>query len=245
MPKAIETHNLTRAFGDFIAVNDVNLTVDYSEIFGFIGPNGAGKTTLIRMLCGLLTPTAGSGKVNGFDITSQPEKIKRTIGYMSQRFSLYRDLTGRQNLVFYGSVYGLSSKELRARIDEVTSELDLGGFIDRLTGSLPIGWRQRLALAAAILHRPQIVFLDEPTAGVDPAYRRTFWELLYELADKGTTLLVTTHYMDEAEFCKRICIMHQGRTIAMGPPRELIEKHGETDLEATFIKLIATSNRTG
>jgi len=241
MALAVETHDLTRAFGDFIAVDRVNLTVDHGEIFGFLGPNGAGKTTMIRMLCGLLKPTSGKGTVNGFDITTEPERIKRTIGYMSQRFSLYADLTGRQNLTFYGTVYGLSSKELKARIAELAAQLDLAEFIDRITGSLPVGWRQRLALAAAILHRPSIVFLDEPTAGVDPAYRRTFWELLYRLADEGTTLFVTTHYMDEAEFCRRVCIMHQGKPIAIGPPHELVETYGEDNLEATFIKLITTN----
>ncbi len=244
MPKAVETRDLTRAFGDFIAVDHVSLEVDHGEIFGFLGPNGAGKTTMIRMLCGLLKPTSGSGMVNGFDIANQAEEIKRTIGYMSQRFSLYGDLTGEQNLKFYGTVYGLNSRQLRARIDELTDQLDLGVFIDRITGSLPVGWRQRLALAAAIIHRPAIVFLDEPTAGVDPGYRRTFWELLYRLADQGTTLFVTTHYMDEAEFCRRVCIMHQGKPIATGPPHELVDAHGEKNLEATFIKLI-TQGATG
>ncbi len=236
--KAIETHNLTRAFGNFIAVDNVSLSINYGQIFGFLGPNGAGKTTLVRMLCGLLMPTAGTGKVNGFDIRHEPELIKRTIGYMSQKFSLYKDLTGRENLLFYGSVYGLGGNALNRRIDELTELLELDSFIDNLTGALPLGWRQRVALAAAILHSPQIVFLDEPTAGVDPVFRRRFWEILYTLAEGGITLLVTTHYMDEAQFCERIAILHTGKVIALGSPREVVQKSGERNLEDAFIKLI-------
>jgi ABC-2 type transport system ATP-binding protein len=236
--KAVVLRGLTRSFDGFRAVDNVSLSVDYGEIFGFLGPNGAGKTTVIRMLCGLLMPTGGGGSVNGYDIRTEPESIKSSIGYMSQKFSLYRDLTGRENLEFYGAVYGLEGGELRARIREVTGELDLASFIDRPTGGLPVGWRQRIGLGAALLHGPRIVFLDEPTGGVDPVFRRRFWELLYGLADEGLTLFVTTHYMDEAEFCRRISIMHRGRIVEVGSPQELIEKHGQADLQETFIHLI-------
>lgn len=236
--RAVTVNNLTRKFGDFTAVDRISLTVDQGEIFGFLGANGAGKTTAIRMLCGLLLPTSGSGSVNGYDILKENEKIKRTIGYMSQKFSLYSDLTGRENLQFYGTVYRIPRNELRERMDEVIGDLDLSGFIDRPSGSLPVGWRQRLALGAAILHRPGILFLDEPTGGVDPVFRRRFWELLYSLADRGTTLFVTTHYMDEAEFCGRISIMHRGEIIEVGAPRTLVSKYDQPDLQETFITLI-------
>jgi ABC-2 type transport system ATP-binding protein len=190
------------------------------------------------MLCGLLLPTEGRGKVSGYDIYSQTEMIKRSIGYMSQKFSLYSDLTGEENLEFYGSVYGLGPRRVRERIAELTEQLQLGKFINRPTASLPTGWRQRLALAAALLHRPGILFLDEPTGGVDPVFRRHFWELLYSLADAGTTLFVTTHYMDEAEFCRRISIMHRGRIIALGNPQEMVAESEQPDLNELFITLI-------
>ncbi len=239
MPEAAVTiDHLTRKFGDFTAVNGISLTVNRGEIFGFLGANGAGKTTAIRMLCGLLLPTSGNGTVNGFDIYRENEKIKRTIGYMSQKFSLYADLTGRENLNFYGAVYRIPRAQLRDRINDVMAELDLSSFIDRPSGSLPVGWRQRLALGAAILHRPGILFLDEPTGGVDPVFRRRFWDILYGLADKGTTLFVTTHYMDEAEFCGRISIMHRGTIIEVGSPADIVAKYHEPDLQETFIKLI-------
>jgi ABC-2 type transport system ATP-binding protein len=197
------------------------------------------------MLCGLLMPTSGGGMVNGYDITTRPESIKRSIGYMSQKFSLYRDLNGRENLEFYGAVYGLRGRDLGKRIDEIAQDLDLVSFIDRPTGSLPVGWRQRIALAAAILHKPRILFLDEPTGGVDPLFRRRFWELLYGLADRGLTLFVTTHYMDEAEFCQRISIMYRGRIIEMGAPLEMVKEHGQPDLEETFIHLIRKEQADG
>ena len=240
---AVAIQDLTKDFGAFRAVDRVTLDVEKGEIFGFLGANGAGKTTTIRMLCGLLLPTSGSGKVNGFDIYKENESIKRSIGYMSQKFSLYPDLTGRENLVFYGSVYRLGRGELRDRIAELESHLELGGFIDRLTGSLPAGWRQRIALAAALIHRPRILFLDEPTAGVDPVFRRRFWDLLYGLADAGTTLFVTTHYMDEAEFCRRISIMHNGRIVEIGEPQALIGEYGQRDLQETFIHLITGAEK--
>lgn len=239
MNHAVTVDQLSKTFGTFTAVDHISLTVDSGEIFGFLGANGAGKTTAIRMLCGLLRPTSGSGTVNGFDVNRHYEKIKPSIGYMSQKFSLYGDLTGRENLRFYGAVYGLSNSRLKDRIAELTTMLDLTEFLDRLTGPLPVGWRQRIALAAAIIHRPRIVFLDEPTGGVDPVFRRRFWEILYTLADEGVTLFVTTHYMDEAEFCRRISIMHQGKIVVMGPPRQLVAAHGLPNLQETFIHLIA------
>ncbi len=243
--KAVVLNGLTRTFDGFTAVDNVSLSVDHGEIFGFLGPNGAGKTTVIRVLCGLLMPTSGGGSVNGYDIKTDPESIKCSIGYMSQKFSLYRDLTGRENLEFYGAVYGLGGEELKQRIEDVSRDLDLGSFISRPTGALPVGWRQRIGLAAAILHRPRIIFLDEPTGGVDPVFRRRFWELLYGLADQGLTLFVTTHYMDEAEFCRRISIMHRGRIVEMGAPQDLVEKYGQADLQETFIHLITEEHANG
>ncbi len=239
MDQAVVIDELTRKFGDFTAVDHISLAVESGEIFGFLGANGAGKTTAIRMLCGLLLPTSGEGKVGGFDIYTESEKIKRTIGYMSQKFSLYRDLSGYDNLWFYGSIYQIPRKELKDRIKELSASLELGEFINRLAGSLPTGWSQRLALAAALLHRPKILFLDEPTGGVDPVFRRHFWEYLYHLTDEGTTLFVTTHYMDEAEYCRRISIMHQGRIVEIGSPQWLIHKYGQPDLQETFIYLIS------
>jgi len=239
MDHAVTIDNLTRKFGDFTAVDHISLEVEKGEIFGFLGANGAGKTTAIRMLCGLLLPTSGGGTVAGFDIYRDSEKIKKSIGYMSQKFSLYSDLTGRENLQFYGSVYQLNKKQLKQRIDELIENLDLSRFIDRPCSSLPTGWRQRVALAASLLHRPKILFLDEPTGGVDPVFRRRFWEILYGLADSGTTLFVTTHYMDEAEFCGRISIMHRGKIIEIGNPHEMVSKYDQPDLQELFIKLIS------
>ena len=235
---AVKISDLTRRFGNFTAVDNISLEVEYGQIFGFLGANGAGKTTAIRMLCGLLLPTSGTGQVAGFDIYKQPEQIKRSIGYMSQKFSLYPDLTGRQNLQFYGAAYGLRNSELRKRIDELSERLSLSEFIDDLSGKLPVGWRQRLALGAATMHRPKILFLDEPTGGVDPVFRRRFWGLLYEMADDGVAVFVTTHYMDEAEYCNAISIMHRGKIIEMGKPFDLKAKHHTETLEDLFIDLI-------
>jgi ABC-2 type transport system ATP-binding protein len=239
MEDSVVVDRLSKKFGDFTAVDNISMAVGTGEIFGFLGANGAGKTTVIRMLCGLLIPTSGAGMVGGFDIYRDTERIKRSIGYMSQKFSLYRDLSGYENLWFYGSVYLIPGAILRERIKELTETLDLGEFISRQAGSLPTGWRQRLALAASLLHRPKILFLDEPTAGVDPVFRRRFWETLYRLSDEGTTLFVTTHYMDEAEFCRRISIMHRGRIIEVGNPQELVDRHGQPNLQETFIHLIS------
>ncbi|MGB2769562.1 MAG: ABC transporter ATP-binding protein [Candidatus Zixiibacteriota bacterium] len=245
MENAVVIDRLTKEFGDFKAVDKISLTVQEGEIFGFLGANGAGKTTAIRMLCGLLLPTSGNGTVSGFDIYKENEKIKKSIGYMSQKFSLYQDLTGEENLWFYGSVYQIAGRDLRQRMDELSETLGLSEFIGRPAGSLPVGWRQRLALAAALLHRPRILFLDEPTAGVDPVFRRRFWEILYRLADEGTTLFVTTHYMDEAEFCRRISIMHQGKIIEVGKPQDLMAKHNQQNLQETFIHLISPEGDDG
>jgi len=238
MNYAVEIHNLSRHFGTFKAVDEISLNVASGEIFGFLGANGAGKTTAIRMLCGLLMPTSGEGNVAGCDIVKEPEKIKTSIGYMSQKFSLYADLTGRENIQFYGSAYGMKSKDIENRLDLLSEKLQLSQFLDRKSGSLPVGWRQRLALSVALLHRPRIIFLDEPTGGVDPVFRRTFWSILYDLAEEGVTVFVTTHYMDEAEYCGRISIMHQGKIIEMGSPYGLIQKYNAPNLEQMFIDLV-------
>jgi len=218
---AIELVDLTRTFGAFVAVDHVSLTVEPGEVFGFLGSNGAGKSTAIRMLCGLLTPTSGTGKVLGYDVARQPEEVKMRIGYMSQRFSLYDDLTVRENLDFFAGIYGLEGK----RLDERRAyALRMAGLEDKqslLTSSLPGGWKQRLALGCAVLHEPKVVFLDEPTGGVDPLSRRTFWALIDDLAHEGVTVLVTTHYLDEAEYCGRLSLMHAGKVIAVGTPAEL------------------------
>jgi ABC-2 type transport system ATP-binding protein len=221
--KAITVSNLTKVFGTFTAVDGISFQVSKGEIFGFLGPNGAGKSTTIRMLNGLLLPTSGEGSVAGLDIVRQSEKIKQNIGYMSQRFSLYEDLTAEENLTFFGGVYGLPAARLKERSREV---LQMVGLLERrteLTRNLALGLRQRLALASAILHEPPILFLDEPTSGVDPISRRNFWDMIYAMAERGVTILVTTHYMDEAEFCDRLVLIYQGRLIAQGTPRELKE----------------------
>jgi ABC-2 type transport system ATP-binding protein len=218
---AVEIEQLVKKFGSFTAVDHISLKVKGGEIFGFLGPNGAGKSTTIRMLCGILTPTSGNGKVGGFDIYRESEKIKQTIGYMSQKFSLYEDLRVEENLDFYSGIYRLS-KEIKGSRKEWA--LQMAGLKDRrssLTGTLAGGWKQRLALGCAILHEPSILFLDEPTSGVDPLSRRRFWDLIYEMAGKGVTVFVTTHYMDEAEYCDRLALINQGRIVALGTPAEL------------------------
>ena len=238
MSYAVELHKLSRHFGSFKAVDEISLNVSKGEIFGFLGANGAGKTTAIRMLCGLLLPTSGNGKVAGCDIINESEKIKTKIGYMSQKFSLYGELTGLENINFYGTVYGMKKKDIKNRLELLTDKLELDEFLKRQARSLPIGWRQRLALAVALLHQPKLLFLDEPTGGVDPIFRRKFWSVLYGLAEEGVTIFVTTHYMDEAEYCGRISIMHQGKIIEIGKPFELVEKYKAENLEQMFIDLI-------
>jgi len=230
MNTAVVLKNVVKRFGEFTAVDNISLEVAAGEIFGFLGPNGAGKSTTIRMLCGLLRPTSGEGRVQGLDIVTQSEQIKAILGYMSQRFSLYDDLRVEENMSFFGGIYGLDSSLSRKRIEEV---LRLTGLIDRrdsMTGDLPGGLKQRLALGCALLHEPPIIFLDEPTSGVDPGTRRNFWDLIYTLADRGVTVFVTTHYMEEAEYCNRIALIDRGRLIALGSPEELKRKHLEGEI---------------
>lgn len=235
---SIETTGLTRRFGSFTAVDQVDLRVTAGTVLGLLGPNGAGKTTLIRMLLGLLAPSSGSGRVLGHDIAAESEAIRRNAGYMSQRFSLYGDLTVVENLAFYGRVYGLKKEALRERIGELMTWSGLGPLRDRPAGELGGGFRQRLAFASAILHRPRLLCLDEPTSGVDPISRRRFWNLIYGLADQGTTLMVTTHYMDEAEYCDVLGMMIDGRLVAFGRPDDLRAAHaGGGTLDQVFLNL--------
>ncbi len=222
---AIEVKALTKRFGDFTAVDAVSFEVERGRIFGFLGANGAGKSTTIRMLCGLLDPTSGTATVGGFDIRREVESVKRTIGYMSQRFSLYEDLTVAENIRFFGGAYGLPKRAVDSRLPWVLEMAGLKGRERSLTRTLSVGWKQRLALGCAVLHEPRIVFLDEPTGGVDPASRRRFWELINDLSDRGMTVLVTTHYLDEAEYCNDILLIHAGRIVAGGSPRELKTKY--------------------
>jgi len=236
-PVAVETRGLTRRFGTLTAVRDLSLVITKGEVFGLLGPNGSGKTTTIRMLCGLLEPSAGSASVDGIEITAAPEQIKRRIGYMSQRFGLYEDLTVAENLAFYGGVYGRRGAGGHERVAEVVAFLGIGPRRRQLVGQLSGGWKQRLALGCALLHRPAVLFLDEPTAGVDPAARRNFWVAIHDLARAGTTILVTTHYMDEAERCGRLAMLSGGRLIALGTPLEVAAQVGGRTLEDAFIIL--------
>ena len=236
--RSVVVKDLSRSFGDFLAVDRVSFEVRAGEIFGLLGANGAGKTTTIRMLAGLLRPTSGGGTVDGWDVNTQHERVKRSIGYMSQMFSLYNDLTVKENLQFFGGVYGLSRARIEERTAELNDDLGLGEWLDRRTGSLPLGFKQRLALGAAILHKPAIVFLDEPTSGVDPIARRHFWEIINSLAAGGVTIIVTTHYMDEAEYCNRLCIMHAAKIVSLGSPAELKKHHGAHSIEDVFIQLV-------
>lgn len=235
---SVEVQDITRRFGPFVAVDHISFKVEDGEIFGFLGANGAGKTTTIRMLCGLLLPTSGQARVEGYDIYTQTHEIKQVIGYMSQKFSLYDDLTVAENLAFYGGIYGLGRAELEKAVQNAMSTIDLSPFMNKLTRDMPVGWKQRLALTCAILHKPRILFLDEPTGGVDPISRREFWNLIYDLADGGTTVFVTTHYMDEAEYCNRLSIMHNGRIIALGSPQALKNEYQKNTIEDVFIHLV-------
>jgi len=230
-------HELTRRFGAFVAVDHITFDVGIGEVFGFLGANGAGKTTAIKMLIGLLAPSDGIATVAGFDVRTETEAIRRNIGYMSQRFSLYEDLTVRENIQLYGGIYGLSDDEIAARTSALLTSLDLTAMADDFVSRLPLGWKQKLAFSVALIHQPKIVFLDEPTGGVDPITRRQFWELIYGAAARGTTVFVTTHYMDEAEYCDRISIMVDGRIAALGTPRELKEQFGAPSVDEVFVRL--------
>ena len=232
---AVDVKNLTKKFGKFLAVDNIELKIKKGEIYGFLGPNGAGKTTIIRMLCGILLPTNGEGKVIGFDIMKEPEEIKKSIGYVSQKFSLYDDLTVEENLKFYSKIYGVNSRE---RIEKILEDLDLKDKKNFPTKNLPAGFKQRLSLACAITHKPSILFLDEPTSSTDPVFRRNFWEIIYKIAKEKTTILLTTHYLDEAEFCERVCLIYKGEKIAEGKTTELKEKYKKNSLEEIFIYLV-------
>jgi len=233
----IHTENLNKTFGSFIAVNDITFDVYKGEIFGFLGANGAGKTTAIKMLCGLLSPTSGKATVAGFDVFKQPESIKKTIGYMSQKFSLYNDLTVWENIKLYGGIYGLTNKEIQERGQDLIKTLDIGEFENKLVESLPLGFKQKLAFSVALIHNPKIVFLDEPTGGVDPITRRQFWEMIYQSAERGTTVFVTTHYMDEAEYCDRVSIMVDGAIRALDTPAMLKKTYDATSMDEVFLYL--------
>jgi ABC-2 type transport system ATP-binding protein len=233
----IEVKNLVKKFGTFVANDDLTFSVSKGEIFGFLGANGAGKTTTIKILCGLLAPTSGKATVAGFDVYHQTDKIKQNIGYMSQKFSLYEDLTVKENFRFYGGIYGLTKKQIDDRISELLGRLNLLHVLNESTQSLPLGWKQKLAFSLAIIHNPSIVFLDEPTGGVDPITRRQFWDMIYETALGGITVFVTTHYMDEAEYCKRVSIMVDGRIEALDTPAVLKKTYMAQTMDEVFLKL--------
>lgn len=237
MDLAIHAEELTRTFGAFTAVDRITFDVGAGEIFGFLGANGAGKTTAMRMLTGLLAPSGGRAHVVGHDVYTQSEAIKRNIGYMSQKFSLYEDMTTRENIRLYGGIYGLSDREIKSRTEEMLSRLGLERAADEFVRAIPLGWRQKLSFSVALLHQPRLVFLDEPTGGVDPITRRQFWELIYQAAAAGTTVLVTTHYMDEAEYCDRMSIMVAGRIGAMGTPPELKQQFNAGSIDEVFVQL--------
>ena len=240
---AIQVEGLTRRFGSFTAVDAITFDVAPGEVFGFLGANGAGKTTAMRMLIGLLAPSAGTARVAGHDVARAPEQVRRHIGYMSQRFSLYDDLTVRENVTLYGGIYGLDARTIAARAAEMLARLDLAGTADERVGRLPLGWKQKLALSVALLHEPAVVFLDEPTGGVDPITRRQFWELIYAAAAQGTTVLVTTHYMDEAEYCDRASVMVDGRIAALGTPAALKREFAVGTMDEVFLRLVRPDTR--
>ncbi|MBR4911593.1 MAG: ABC transporter ATP-binding protein [Bacteroidales bacterium] len=235
---SIVADQLTKQFGTFTAVDHISFQVKRGEIFGFLGANGAGKTTAIKMMSGLLLPTSGTATIAGYDVLTQSKLIKKHIGYMSQRFSLYNDLTVFENMQLFGTIYKIPRKELKNRIYDSLRQLDMERQVNTLVSSIPLGWKQKLAFATAILHNPDIVFLDEPTSGVDPIVRREFWKLIYQTASKGVTILVTTHYMDEAEYCNRISIMSDGQLKLIGTPGELKEQMGVNSVDEVFVKFV-------
>lgn len=241
--RVIHTEKLTKRFGDFVATNEISFEVFKGEIFGFLGANGAGKTTAMRMLCGLSIPSSGKATIAGFDVYKQTEEIKKNIGYMSQKFSLYEDLTVLENIRFFGGIYGLSDRELKEKGEELIQQLGLQKEAKKLVGSLPLGWKQKLSFSVAVLHQPKIVFLDEPTGGVDPVTRRQFWDLIYAAADKGVTIFVTTHYMDEAEYCDRLSIMVDGKIEALDSPGNLKKQFGVESMDEVFYKLARGAKR--
>ncbi|MGB5497661.1 MAG: ABC transporter ATP-binding protein [Maribacter sp.] len=234
---AIQVENLTKMFGDFTAVNNISFSVGKGEVFGFLGANGAGKTTAMKMLIGILKPTSGSAQVAGFDVKSNAEDVKKSIGYMSQRFSLYNDLTIKENITFFGGIYGLKKSVIKEKTLLLIDELGLHDEANKLVGALPLGWKQKVAFSVSLLHNPQIIFLDEPTGGVDPITRRQFWEMIYREAHKGKTIFVTTHYMDEAEYCDRVSIMVEGRIEALNTPKNLKSHYKVDSMNQVFLKL--------
>jgi len=242
--KVITAHELTKHFGSFTAVDKITFDVDKGEIFGFLGANGAGKTTAMRMLCGLSLPTSGTATVAGFDVYKENELIKKNIGYMSQKFSLYEDLTIRENIRFYGGIYGLSDAKIKEKTNFLVQELHLEGQEKTLVRELPLGWKQKLAFSIAIVHDPAIVFLDEPTGGVDPITRREFWSLIYAASARGITIFVTTHYMDEAEYCNRVSIMVDGRMDALDTPANLMKTYSADSMDGVFLQLARKAVRT-
>jgi len=244
MEIVIKTENLTKCFGDFIAANNINFEVYKGEIFGFLGANGAGKTTAMKMLIGISKPSSGRASIAGFDVGTEAEKVKKNIGYMSQKFSLYDDLTIKENIRFYGGIYGIPRKILKQKSDNLIQKLGLELEADKLVASLPLGWKQKLAFSIAILHEPKIVFLDEPTGGVDPITRRQFWDLIYEASDRGITIFVTTHYMDEAEYCHRISIMVDGVIRALDTPKKLKQNFGVQTMHEVFLSLAREAKRS-
>jgi ABC-2 type transport system ATP-binding protein len=240
----IKTEKLTKRFGDFIAANELSFEVYPGEIFGFLGANGAGKTTAMRMLCGLSVPSSGKATVAGFDVSNDTEKIKKNIGYMSQKFSLYEDLTVMENIRFFAGIYGLTDKQIKEEGEKLITLLGLGNEIKKLVIDLPLGWRQKLSFSVALVHQPKIVFLDEPTGGVDPVTRRQFWDLIYEAVNKGITVFVTTHYMDEAEYCDRVSIMVDGRIEALDSPRNLKQQFSAKSMNDVFYQLARGAKRS-
>lgn len=239
----IQTERLSKHFGDFVAVNEISFEVYAGEIFGFLGANGAGKTTAMRMLCGLSIPTSGQARIAGYDVYKNTEDIKKNIGYMSQKFSLYEDLTLEENIRFFGGIYGMSSRQIKAKSDALVEKLGMENETKKLVGALPLGWKQKIAFSSAIFHDPKIVFLDEPTGGVDPITRRQFWDLIYEAADRGITVFVTTHYMDEAEYCNRLSMMVDGAIKALDSPANLKEQYRAASMDEVFYEMARGAQR--